>query len=141
MMQQLQAWVNKRLVELRAERVRDDGGEAGINDIFEMDGKIAAFEEMEAYLREEHGRVERMRALHADLAVRREQAEAEIVESEGRAAFLAMQGTCPHWMEGPDRGLGPPTGTRCSVCREPQYKSYGGNVCKNGHGGADPLDE
>jgi hypothetical protein len=33
------------------------------------------------------------------------------------------------------------TGTRCSVCNEPQYKTPGGDVCKNGHGGAPPLED
>jgi hypothetical protein len=30
-------------------------------------------------------------------------------------------------------------GTRCSVCGEPQFQTPSGTVCKNGHGGADPL--
>ena len=34
-----------------------------------------------------------------------------------------------------------PTGTRCSVCKEPQFTTPGGPSCKNGHGGADALDE
>lgn len=37
-----------------------------------------------------------------------------------------------------DEGL--PTGTRCSVCREPQFYSSGGDVCVNGHGGAPALE-
>lgn len=28
---------------------------------------------------------------------------------------------------------------RCSVCLQPQFHTYGGWTCKNGHGGADPL--
>ena len=35
----------------------------------------------------------------------------------------------------------PLAGTRCSVCREPQYQSPSGLTCPNGHGGADPLEE
>lgn len=31
------------------------------------------------------------------------------------------------------------TGTKCSVCREPQFNTPSGPCCKNGHGGADPL--
>lgn len=27
----------------------------------------------------------------------------------------------------------------CSLCGEPQYRTPSGDVCKNGHGGADPL--
>lgn len=34
-----------------------------------------------------------------------------------------------------------PNGTKCSVCREPQYTSPGGLFCRNGHGGAEPADE
>jgi hypothetical protein len=30
------------------------------------------------------------------------------------------------------------TGTACSVCGEPQYKTPSGAVCQNGHGGAPP---
>ena len=33
----------------------------------------------------------------------------------------------------------PPTGTKCSVCKEPQHQTQGGPVCVNGHGGAAPL--
>ena len=33
----------------------------------------------------------------------------------------------------------PLTGTKCSVCGEPQFKTRGGDCCKNGHGGAPPL--
>lgn len=28
----------------------------------------------------------------------------------------------------------------CSICREPQFHTAGGWVCKNGHGGADPIE-
>ena len=31
-------------------------------------------------------------------------------------------------------------GTDCSVCGEPQHTSYGGDVCKNGHGGAPSVE-
>jgi hypothetical protein len=34
-----------------------------------------------------------------------------------------------------------PLGTLCSVCHAPQVNSPGGPTCKNGHGGAAPLDE
>jgi len=140
-MQKFREWCAKRLAALRAERTR--GYEVGesFEPLVTLEGKVAAFEEMEARLREEQERAERMHVLCADLDARRERTEAAIVEDEGRKVFLAMQGADPHWMEGPDRGLGPPTGKLCSVCREPQYKSYGGDTCKNGHGGADPLDE
>jgi hypothetical protein len=30
------------------------------------------------------------------------------------------------------------TGTRCSVCKQPQYNSPSGATCYNGHGGASP---
>lgn len=33
----------------------------------------------------------------------------------------------------------PETGTRCSICKEPQHATPSGPCCKNGHGGADPL--
>lgn len=33
------------------------------------------------------------------------------------------------------------TGTRCSVCREPQFETPSGDLCKNGHGGAPPLED
>jgi hypothetical protein len=33
-----------------------------------------------------------------------------------------------------------PTGTRCSVCGEPQLRSPSGDTCRNGHGGAPPLE-
>lgn len=33
------------------------------------------------------------------------------------------------------------TGTKCSVCKEPQFESPSGDVCKNAHGGAEPLKE
>lgn len=29
----------------------------------------------------------------------------------------------------------------CSVCREPQFKTKHGDVCKNGHGGVEPADD
>lgn len=35
----------------------------------------------------------------------------------------------------------PLTGTRCSECKEPQYESPSGTVCKNGHGGYPALEE
>jgi hypothetical protein len=35
----------------------------------------------------------------------------------------------------------PATGTRCSVCGEPQYKTPHGVTCVNGHGGAPPLED
>lgn len=31
------------------------------------------------------------------------------------------------------------TGTKCSLCGEPQFASPGGATCANGHGGAAPL--
>lgn len=31
--------------------------------------------------------------------------------------------------------------SRCSICGDPRYKTPSGNVCANGHGGADPLAE
>ena len=34
-----------------------------------------------------------------------------------------------------------PTGTKCSVCKAPQFTTPGGNSCPNGHGGASPLAE
>jgi hypothetical protein len=34
-----------------------------------------------------------------------------------------------------------PAGTRCSMCGEEQYNTPSGVTCKNGHGGADPIDE
>lgn len=36
---------------------------------------------------------------------------------------------------------GKPTGTKCSVCGEPQFMTVHGEVCKNGHGGAPPMEE
>lgn len=36
---------------------------------------------------------------------------------------------------------GEPTGTRCSVCKQSQYKTPGGDSCKAGHGGAPPLED
>lgn len=33
------------------------------------------------------------------------------------------------------------TGTKCSVCNEPQYETPSGDNCKNGHGGATPAVE
>lgn len=35
----------------------------------------------------------------------------------------------------------PLTGTKCSVCKEPQYQTPSGDTCKNGHGGAPALVE
>ena len=32
------------------------------------------------------------------------------------------------------------TGTHCSVCGEPQYKTPSGDVCSNMHGGAAPME-
>jgi hypothetical protein len=34
-----------------------------------------------------------------------------------------------------------PNGTRCSMCGEDQMLTPSGLTCKNGHGGADPIDE
>ena len=34
----------------------------------------------------------------------------------------------------------PKTGTTCSVCGEPQYRTPSGDCCKNGHGGASPVE-
>jgi len=33
--------------------------------------------------------------------------------------------------------VGPALPLLCSVCSEPQFSTYGGMTCKNGHGGAD----
>lgn len=137
--QQILEWCAKRLVELRSERARDDGGAASVSDIFEMDGKIAAFEEMEAHLRE-HAPPPRRAFLQIGPPVPVSSNECPEFLARVTEADVALAAD-PHWMEGPDRGLGPPTGKLCSVCREPQYRSHGGDVCKNGHGGADPLDE
>jgi hypothetical protein len=35
----------------------------------------------------------------------------------------------------------PLSGTRCSDCGSPQRRTGGGNVCVNGHGGAEPMEE
>ena len=35
----------------------------------------------------------------------------------------------------------PLTGTKCSVCGEPQFKTLSGDCCKNGHGGAPPIED
>jgi hypothetical protein len=35
----------------------------------------------------------------------------------------------------------PPTGTRCSACGEPQFRTPHGECCRNGHGGAEPVQE
>lgn len=35
----------------------------------------------------------------------------------------------------------PLTGDKCSVCGLPQYETMHGHTCKNGHGGAPPLEE
>jgi hypothetical protein len=35
----------------------------------------------------------------------------------------------------------PPTGTRCSACGEPQFRTPHGECCRNGHGGAEPAQE
>jgi hypothetical protein len=36
-----------------------------------------------------------------------------------------------------DPRIVPPTGTNCSICREPQFHTVHGVVCANGHGGAE----
>jgi hypothetical protein len=44
--------------------------------------------------------------------------------------------------EEPDIETFPLTGTKCSICKEPQYQTPSGATCRNsGHGGAPPLEE
>lgn len=40
-----------------------------------------------------------------------------------------------------DTGIREWTGTKCSVCKEPQFKTLHGVCCENGHGGAPAMEE
>lgn len=50
------------------------------------------------------------------------------------------EGCGTHRVNATDPCRPPLTGTRCSVCLLPQWRSLGGDTCDRGHGGAPPVD-